>query len=481
MQKILSFLFVVLISVLSCTPKITEIKDVTPKEDVVVKDPVKQEPKSPCTTFSDLPGYDKERAETAFVIYKDFLKSNNLPEALKQWKLAYTLAPGSNGKVKSHFDDGANIYRQLYNNTTDQLLQKSYVDTIMMIYDKRKECFGDEAYVNGLKGFDYFYYFQNYGSEDQTFQLLKSNLDVKGKNADYFVINPFTKLLYDRIVDGKISQQEGKKYADLVLAAIEQGRSTCKGKQCESWEIINEYAPVRLEALEGVDDFYDCAYYSKKYHALYKLYPDSCEIINLAYARMLRGDCPADNAMLKEVKEAKGTKCYVAPPALSCAAQGYEDYNNGKYSKAIESYEKCISQASDNETKAKYLMLVAKIYYRDLRNFSKARKYALDAAKLKSNWGEPYLLIGNLYASSGPLCGTGRGWESQIVTWPAIDMWNKAKNVDPSVSREASALISRYWQYMPKKEDIFFRNLKAGGSFFVPCWIQESTTIRTAD
>ena len=127
------------------------------------------------------------------------------------------------------------------------------------------------------------------------------------------------------------------------------------------------------------------------------------------------------------------------------------------------------------------MLLVAKIYYRDLKNYPTSRKYALDAAKAKPGWGQPYLLIGNLYASSGPLCGTGRGWDSQVVTWPAIDMWYKAKSVDSKVANEANSLINRYLQYMPKKEDIFFRNLKAGDSFFVPCWIQETTTIRTSD
>ena len=44
--------------------------------------------------------------------------------------------------------------------------------------------------------------------------------------------------------------------------------------------------PDRLEALEGIDNFYECEYYASKYYELFKAYPDSCEIINMAYARM---------------------------------------------------------------------------------------------------------------------------------------------------------------------------------------------------
>jgi tetratricopeptide (TPR) repeat protein len=467
----------VMMNLFSCSPRTAVTVLAEPEQAVVQPAPTK----GPCTSFSDLPGEVREQVETAFVLYKDFLKVGNYTEALKYWRIAYNTAPGSNGRVKYHFEDGAAIYRYLYGQVTDSISKKLLVDTIMSIYDKKVECFGEAAYISGMKGFDYYYYFPGYVSNKQIFEFFKANFDQKGQQADYFVVNPFAKLLYDGVMDGSVDLETGRKYTSLILASVTYGKANCKGKQCEAWEIIEEYAPVRLEGLESIDGFYECEYYKNKYFKLFRQYPDSCEIVNLAYARMLRGNCPPDDAGLQEVKAVKGTKCYVAPPAVSCAAQGNENYSQGKYNAAVESYLECVENAADPDQKAKYLLLVAKIYYRDLRNYPKARKYALDAARLKPSWGEPYMLVGNLYASSGPLCGTGRGWESQVVTWPAIDMWTKARSVDAQVAGEASALIARYRQYMPKKEDIFFRNIKAGDSYFVPCWIQESTTVRTAD
>jgi len=124
---------------------------------------------------------------------------------------------------------------------------------------------------------------------------------------------------------------------------------------------------------------------------------------------------------------------------------------------------------------------VSKIYNAHLKNFSQARSYALKAAEVRPEWGEPYIVIGRLYASSGPRCGRGRGWDSQIVVWPAIDAWNKAKSIDPGVRDEANKWINRYAQFMPNKEDVFIRNLQVGESFYVGCWIQRSTRIRTSD
>jgi len=132
------------------------------------------------------------------------------------------------------------------------------------------------------------------------------------------------------------------------------------------------------------------------------------------------------------------------------------------------------------DKKFKYTMMVAKIYYGDIKNFSSSRKYARAASKLKPSSGEPALLIGKLYASSGPLCGPGTGWDSQIVTWPALDKFKEAKK-DPVVSAEAQEFIKTYQKYMPSKEDIFLRGIKTGTSFKVGCWIQEKTTVRTAD
>jgi len=85
-------------------------------------------------------------------------------------------------------------------------------------------------------------------------------------------------------------------------------------------------------------------------------------------------------------------------------------------------------------------MRIAKIHYAHTRKFSKARTAARQAMKHKSNWGAPLILIGKLYASSGPLCGPGTGFK-----------------------------------------DIFSRpEVKEGGTFKVKCWIQESTKVRAA-
>jgi len=472
-----SLLFLML-CILACTPKTTE-KVV----EAETAPPPKKEEKlisNPCIMLSDLSAIEKDEAETAYALYRDYIKSKDYKKALTLWEKAYYAAPAANGRIKYQFDDGIKIYKSFYEETSDINLKKTYHDTIMSIYDKRDMCYPDPGYVDGRKAFDKYYYYSEVSTQDEAYELFKKALDKKGKKADYFVINPMTGIIADKLINEEISLQEGRKYIMILLDAIEYGNANC-GTKCKTWEVINSYAPARLENLEGIDGLYDCQYYEKKYLALLETDPTNCEIINTTYSRLLYGGCDPNSASVVKVKQAKDDNCYTPPPPPGPLRMAFDAYNSGKYTEAIGLFENFVNKTEDNEKKAKYTLLIAKIYYGDLKKFSKARKYALKAADYKANWGEPYMLIGKLYASSGPLCVPGTGWDSQIVTWPAIDKFQYAKKIDPSVADEANKWINRYSKYMPTKEDVFFRQLKVGGSFTVPCWIQERTTIRTAD
>ncbi len=466
---------------MGCSPKTTPPTEEITKEQS--PPPKKQAPENPCRTFDDLDPAKRDEVETAYVLYKDKVKEKNYKDALPLWQTAYYGAPGSNGRVKYQFDDGVAIYTYLYQNEKDPGKKAAYIDSVMSIYDKRIECFGDAAYISGRKAFDYYYTFPGRVDEQVIYDLFKKNLDVKGKKADYFVINPFTKLLVDGVTSEKIPLEEGRKYAKLIQKAIKYGTANCKGSYCEAWKTIADYAPQRLESLEGVDGFYDCVYYTNKYYPQFEASPQDCDVIALVARRLKRGGCANDQPELSEVLKAYNTHCKktVASPTSSVLREGYQCYQNGDYKCAVQKFNEYIDSATDPQKKAKYAMLIAKIYYGDIKNFPKARKYALEAAKYRPGWGDPFLLIGKLYASSGPLCGTGRGWNSQVVTWVAIDKFKHAKSIDPSVASEANKLISKYRQYMPKKEDVFQKLLKPGQSYTVPCWIQEKTTIRTVD
>ena len=459
----------------SCTPKVAETVSNTPSEPDTVTTYT-----GPCATFEDSPM--GEDAITAHVLYRDFLKQEKYEKAFPLWKKAYTIAPAADGKRNTHFADGITFYQHFYENTQDSVQKQEYVDTIFMLYDQMEECYGETGYVLGRKAFDMYFKYPEMMNEDQVYDFFKQSIDIDRDSARYFILNPFTDLLVRRYFDLKVGQQEAQKYAKMIVDRLNKGLES--GKNEEQWSIINDYVPSRLSAFEGVKGFYDCDYYLNKYVPQFDENPDDCDNVTTVYRSLIWGGCSdTGNEDFQRIKAVYDENCRVVEKAVasSTAKQGFNALESGDFENAIDKFAEAAEETDNMDRKAQLYLLIAKIYYGSLKRFPLARQFARKAAEAKPNWGEPHLLIGKLYASSGPLCGPGTGWDSQIVVWPAIDEWQKAKRIDPEAASEANSLINRYNQYMPTKGDIFQRTLNEGDSFTVGCWIQQNTTIRAAN
>ena len=477
MKVLLYSFFLGLILFLGCSPQTTEPMNLPAPppqiEEMEIVD-------NPCTTFDEVDPNMREDIENAYVIYRDYIRTKEYDLAYETWSKAYYAAPAANGKVTYQFDDGILLYKDKLRKAETKPEQNAAIDSAFAVYEKWAQCFPeDRATIIGKKAFNAYYTFRGRLSDDEIFELFKEAYDGK-EEPDYFIVNPFTKLLFDQIILEKVSYDEGKKYALSILDLVEKYLKECKGKECETWEIINDYAPGLLSSLEGLKGFYPCKYFSDKYYQEYEADPSNCDIITDTYRKLKYGQCDVNDPKMITLQNAYTTNCYTPPPASGPLKLAREALDNGQFKEAVEYYDTYISSASDMNKKAEIQLRIAKIYYVHIKNFPKARKYALDAAGTRENWGAPYMLIGKLYASSGPLCGPGRGWDSQVVTWPAIDKFSYAKSIDPSVADEANKLIRDYRRYMPSKEDIFQRRLSKGDVFKVPCWIQEKTIVRPA-
>ena len=476
MQKfsfLIGFMLLGILLFISCTPKTTEQ---VPTE-VVEEAPPAPEPTpvdlSPCPKFTDAPNQDE--AETNYVLYRDFLRAKDYEGAYSYWKKVYAVAPAADGQRNTVFSDGIFFYEYFLSQTGDQ----SYIDSIFMMYDEIDRCYPEGGYAAGRKAFDLYYKYPDRASKMETYQLFKESIDTDGLETNDFVINPFTALLTELHDSSLVSDTEAKAYADQVREIIANGLENCEEPYCERWRIIEEYAPVRLEYFETVKGFYDCEYYSNKYYPIFEANSDSCDLAREIFSRLNWGGCAEGNPAYDAVKaKLDGNDCRIqfAGPA----GVGITCLQEGDYDCAIENLLLAAQEEDEVIRKSELLLLVSKVYYVHKRSYTSARNYAQQAADVRPNWGEPYILIGRMYASSGPLCGPGRGWDSQVVVWAAIDMWNKAKRVDPSAAAEANKWIGQYAQYMPEKGDVFLRNLKVGDSYFIPCWIQRSTTIRVS-
>ena len=469
-----SFLFPILgLFLFACTPRATD----PVAERKVIPPPEEAEPAdTSCVTFSR--SVYPDDALNEHVIYRGFLREGDLETAYPHWERAFELAPAADGKRSVQYTDGVRFLKAEFAKTTDSLKKEKIVDRIEKLYADALVCYPDQHFLYGMHAFDLYYSFRAYTSDAEIYDLFVRNIDLDGLQTQAFVLNPFTDILISRYKDGDITMTEAQKYAQTIEDILEAGLARSAEK--ENFAIVASYVPQRLEEFETVEDFYPPAYYLDKYYPVYVEDSTNCETVQTVYSRLRWGKVDLADRRLQRVESVMTNSCTSEETGSGVAGQALSALREGRYEEAIEGFEAAATNSPDPDKQAQYNLLIAKIYYAHLKNFSQARQYARQAGKLKPNWGPPYILIGKLYASSGPRCGPGRGWDSQIVTWPAIDKWQYAKRIDPTVTDEANKLIWQYQQYMPSVEDIFQRGLKEGQSFTVPCWIRETTTIRAA-
>ena len=86
-------------------------------------------------------------------------------------------------------------------------------------------------------------------------------------------------------------------------------------------------------------------------------------------------------------------------------------------------------------------------------------------------------MIGDMIAGSSS-CGGEDACKQKAIYWLAVDYYNRAKSIDPSVAGKANQKIATYKKYFPTKEDCFFGGTKAGDVINIGCWIGESTKAR---
>jgi len=468
---LISFLFWI-----SCAPKIQEPVVTTESEIKIV---TKLDPNG-CITWNELGATKADQVTDNYNIYRDRIKSKNFKAAYPLWKNVYENSPKANGRIDYVFRDGLKIYTDFIKNTSDTILQAKYVDSMNMIYEKALICFPEKkSYYLSKQGYEYYYKYKGRATDDEIYAMLKTATKLDGNESRVSTIIPLSSLNYRLYSEEKISIEDARTVLENINKIVKYNvEFTENKKEKNAWTQVEQFTLELSDRYENSQGFYDCNYFITKYYSVYETSPGNCEVIEEIYRKLKRSGCEIENPKLVALANAYRNKCRTVNPDLLC---GKEALENDQFLKAIECYERFVKSTDNPEQKANFLLRIAKIHYAHTRQFSKSRAAAQQAMKNKANWGDPLILIGKLYASSGPLCGPGTGFKSQVVCWPAIDKWNEAKRVDPNVAPEANTLIRRYAKYMPSKSDIFSRpDIKEGGTFKVKCWIQETTKIRAA-
>ncbi len=442
-----------------------------------------------CATWIGNP--DEGAITDAHTIYRGHMKSKEFEAAHDFWKKAYEAAPAADGKRDFHFTDGIKIYKNKLENATTDAEKEEHVNMIVKLYQDAISCFENGSikmdkmdskerisYLQGRMAYDMYYTLRTPYS--MTFPALEKAIALGGNNTEYIVLAPYADVVTYEFSNENMDKEKARasynkinEIADFNIANNEKYGSYYKQAKESA---LGSFAPFESQ-------IFDCDFFVGKVEPTYRADPDNPEVIKETIQTLKRQGCDASNPLLAEL-EGKWSKYAAAEnvkrqgefEASNPAMMAKKAYDSGDFAGAISKYQEAANDATDPAKKAEYYFRVASIQGRKLKKYSDARKTALKAAQTNPGYGRPYMLIGDLYASSSRNC-TDDNFMQRCAVLAAINMYSKAKSVDSSVASEASSRISKYQESKPTKDEAFMRGFKEGQKVKVNCWIGESVTL----
>lgn len=402
-------------------------------------------------------GANEDKAKESYSLYREFYKQDNVKDALPYWRYVFFNAPGA--RQTTHVD-GIKMFSDFVENSEGDEKEK-YIDTLVMIYDARMRCFGEGGTI-GRKAIDLYKYRPK--DIEGNLALFEKTLAVDKNETDYFVLFPYMITVEKALNAELITVEELVNRYMKVVAIVDANKAS---------KYADKYQSMLDEINKRMGPFLSCDIMIPILQKQYDGNPTDEANLQKIFDQLFALQCFSD-PLFKKVAPIVAEK---NPSEKTYYVLGVVSQNESNYTDAANYFKKSLELATDNKDKAKYALAIARLY-QAMKDYPSARTYANKAAGFDPKNGEPYMLIGDLYMSSGPLCGSGTGWESQVVTWPATDMYEKARSVDPSIAGEANKKIANAANYYPTNGECFFRDLATGDSFKVECWIGVTTKVR---
>lgn len=432
--------------------------------------------------------------------FGSLMQTRSYVAAYEHWNYVYTNCPGVK---KNTFIYAPRILKAMIDEAATPEEKAAYVDQLIASYDERLKYFpGKEAYVTGEKGLQIWKYKKDHQAAyivfGEAYKINRSEMTpaqingyflsaVKMKNDKLIELDELIKVyqrVNEAIADNRIAL--GKEISKLDELKETSGgtldsKNTKKLKKAET--SLEAYTTVEKNIRNAIGPVLSCNNLAllineETFQANY----DNKTWLGRS-AKMLQNertneetgeeeDC-TDNPMFTKIAE---RMLEIEPNAGGYRAMARKSFKDGNYSKAIEYYTKATELEEDPEELGKdYLGLAESL--RRTGSYASAKNACLKAAKTNAGWGQPYLVLAQVYGSADGACGKDVV-EKKSVYWIAINTCMKAKSVDPSVTTKANNLINAYKKGVPDKSVAFNLGYVEGNTITLGCWINESVTIK---
>ena len=440
--------------------------------------------------------------------FRTFYNVKNYADAYEAWQYVIQNCPCSWDGI---YTNAQTLFQNLIKEEKDSARREILIDSLFYTFDVRSTYFPNKFTPGsglGFKAYNTMRYRKN--QYEQAFEWFVQSVEMEKENtqpaiwdAYYQLAENITKAKRDTSVVVE-AYERATDYLDLSILnatkAYEQSADALEELQSQLDNGQIDRMAYDKQAKKLTDDTTRQAKLITNYRkTLVKINNAvtpyaSCEVLDMLYTKKfdeIKGDLAAVSKMVNTMFKGGCTNSEVFENGLEILHKANPNRNTAymmgnltfknyaktqdgeELNKAINYFKEAVnlSETHDQKADANYMLALA---YRMKGSFSEARSAAYDALKARPNMGKAYILIGDLYASSGGRCS-----DDQVpgaYAWAAADKYAKAVAVDPSCANEANAQRAKL-RY-PSKDELFKRGLNAGASVHVGCWIQENTTVR---
>lgn len=421
--------------------------------------------------------------ETDYSLYREYIghwkqakyNPNNInPQMITSWRNVYNNCPELR---QNTYLDGVTIMTYAFIRPEKNAeIKDKYVDTLVMIYDKRAQYFpngknGSQiGNIMGRKGVDIYTWAPH--RYEEAYNALKQAIDLDGNNSNYAFIDTYFPLVITMAKNGKLEEsailEEYGRLMEIVDYNIQVNTEMANEK------LLNNFNATKSNLDVAVQPYANCEDLVRIYQPKFDADPENVELLTKIAEILEKRKC--DDSPLYLAVAVNLHKINPSPESAYLIGKKYlaeKDYNQAS------TYLLQSTKSENKEWAHQSYIYLAQIMNMN-KNYEQGRTYARKAYELDKTDGEPFIIIGQLYAASAKDCGTG-DLESKAAFWAAVDQFEKAKSIDPSIAAKANELINAYSHYFPSVEIIFFNGYEEGQNFTLDkCWIGETTKIRAA-
>jgi tetratricopeptide (TPR) repeat protein len=426
-------------------------------------------------------GEDSVRCRGNLSLFHEYARQKNYKDAIEPWTICYNECPAASIYI---YTEGESIIEWQISKAQSKEDRDQLVQSLMQLYDQRIKYYGDhrkypEEYILGKKALSYYkYYGKTLDGQRETVNQLEGAIDglmkkFTSSTASMLLncINTYSSLTFSLYARNEITSEtllNRYEYVQNKLDAIHKATT----KYDDTVNKLRDLAEENF-AKSGAAD---CQTLDNMFSVKLDEVKDNKEELEKIIMLFDKSGCTDSETYFKAAE----LEFKIEPSALGAVALArmYINPAHEDIDKAMGYLQQAVSLEKDNDKKADYLYLMANIEFTKKKDYPKARSFALKAIAARPNWGDPYILIGQMYAASAQAQQLGsKDIENKAGYWAAVDKFKKAKQVDPSSADEANRYIKIYSQYFPLTEDIFMQEgFELNKPYRVGGWINETTT-----